>query len=124
MLCTCCVYVEQTRTRSELSKAQAITTQFWLYVRVWRLILKKISTWEKYALINAPCGAWDFSRKLATMARKFNSENYKQKTQRHKEKLRTIEKNKGNGLALVSVGRSSTVLKIIIFWNKFSGHRR
>jgi hypothetical protein len=97
MLCTCCVYVEQTRTRSELSKAQAITTQFWLYVRVWRLILKKISTWEKYALINAPCGAWDFSRKLATMARKFNSENYKQKTQRHKEKLRTIEKNKGNG---------------------------
>ena len=41
MLCTCCVYVEQTRTRSELSKAQAITTQFWLYVRVWRLILKK-----------------------------------------------------------------------------------
>ena len=97
MLCTCCVYVEQTRTRSELSKAQAITTQFWLYVRVWRLILKKISTWEKYALINAPCGAWDFSRKLATMARNFNSENYKQKTQRHKEKLRTIEKNKGNG---------------------------
>ena len=52
---------------------------------------------KKYALINTPCGAWDFSRKIATMARKFNSENYKQKTQRHKEKLRTIEKNKGNG---------------------------
>ena len=80
MLCMCCVYVEQTRTRSELSKAQVFTTQFWLCVRVWRLILKKIATWEKYVLINAPCGACGFSRKLATMARKFVPENYNFKT--------------------------------------------
>ena len=102
MLCTCCVYVEQTRTRSELSKAQVITTQFWLCVRVWRLILKKISTWGKYALINAPCGAWDFSRKLATMARKFNSENYKQKRKDTKKNLELLKKIRETDLSDLS----------------------